>query len=114
MPFMKPFPAPPTALGRHRVLSPTASVRVSPLCLGSMSFGDSWSEVMGACDRKMTEEILDHFYGAGGNFIDTANLYQDGESEAWLGDWMASRGVRQQMSNTTPVAIRVLRTLGTD
>ncbi|KAL6405281.1 putative norsolorinic acid reductase [Ilyonectria robusta] len=97
MPFMNPFPAPRSVLGRHRVLSPTASVRVSPLCLGSMNFGESWSAVMGECDKKTTEEMLDCFYENGGNFIDTANLYQDGESEMWLGDWMKSRGVRQQM-----------------
>ena len=31
---------------------------------------------MGKCDQKDTEEILDYFVGAGGNFIDTANNYQ--------------------------------------
>jgi aryl-alcohol dehydrogenase-like predicted oxidoreductase len=36
-------PAPKSRLARYRLLSPTASVRVSPLCLGGMSFGDAWS-----------------------------------------------------------------------
>ncbi len=35
-------PPPKGPLARYRLLSPTASVRVSPLCLGAMNFGDSW------------------------------------------------------------------------
>jgi hypothetical protein len=39
-------PAPPaqSLLARYRLLSPTASVRVSPLCLGGMSLGDAWKD----------------------------------------------------------------------
>jgi hypothetical protein len=37
-------PPPKSPLGRYRLLSPTASIRVSPLCLGGMSFGDVWKE----------------------------------------------------------------------
>ncbi|KAK7753646.1 hypothetical protein SLS62_004268 [Diatrype stigma] len=84
-------------LARYRILSPTASVRVSPLCLGTMNFGSRWRDLMGACDRKTTEEILDFYYAQGGNFLDTSNNYQDEESEAWVGDWMRKRGVRDQM-----------------
>lgn len=56
----------------HRVMSPTAGVRVSPLCLGAMNFGDAWQDFMGKCDKKTTFEILDYFYQQGGNFIDTS------------------------------------------
>ncbi|KAI0161007.1 aldo/keto reductase [Hypoxylon sp. FL1284] len=90
-------PPPQSPLARYRVLSPTASVRVSPLCLGGMSFGDAWSDYMGACDQKTTDEILDFFYEQGGNFIDTSNNYQAEQSEAWIGEWMKKRGVRDQM-----------------
>lgn len=90
--------APPkTPLGRYRMLSPTASVRVSPLCLGAMNFGNAWEGYMGTCDQKTVEGILDFFYDQGGNFIDTANNYQFEESEAWIGEWMKKRGVRDQM-----------------
>jgi aryl-alcohol dehydrogenase-like predicted oxidoreductase len=91
--------APPakSPLSRYRLLSPTASVRVSPLCLGAMNFGDAWKDYMGACDQATTEKILDFFYSQGGNFIDTANNYQNEESEAWIGEWMKKRGVRDQM-----------------
>jgi hypothetical protein len=69
-----PFGEAPVAkslLDFQRVLSPTAGVRVSPLCLGAMNFGDAWTELMGKCDKKTTFEILDYFYEQGGNFIDT-------------------------------------------
>lgn len=54
-------------------------------------------EFMGKCDKKTTFEILDYFYDNGGNFIDTANNYQDEQSEQWLGEWMKKRGNRDQM-----------------
>jgi len=56
--------APPakSPLGRYRLLAPSASVRVSPFCLGAMNFGDAWKEQMGTCDQKTTENILDFFY----------------------------------------------------
>ncbi|KAI0387985.1 norsolorinic acid reductase [Hypomontagnella monticulosa] len=90
-------PPPKSPLARYRMLSPTAAVRVSPLCLGAMNFGTAWKEFMGACDQKTSNEILDFFYEQGGNFIDTANNYQAEESETWLGEWMKKRGVRDQM-----------------
>lgn len=64
-------PKPKSLLGYHRQLSPAAAVKVSPLCLGAMGFGDSWKGVMGACDQEASFEILDFFYSQGGNFIDT-------------------------------------------
>lgn len=35
-------PTPKSYLGRYRLLAPTAGVKVSPLCLGAMNFGDAW------------------------------------------------------------------------
>ena len=70
------FPPPPASkLGRYRLLSPNAAVHVSPLCLGAMSIGDKWESLgMGSMDKKSSFELLDAFYEAGGNFIDTANI----------------------------------------
>jgi aryl-alcohol dehydrogenase-like predicted oxidoreductase len=90
-------PAPKSALGRYRQLAPSASLRVSPLCLGGMSFGTNWAELMGNCDQQATESILDAFYENGGNFIDTSNNYQFGQSEQWIGEWMKKRDVRNEM-----------------
>ncbi|OQU94892.1 hypothetical protein CLAIMM_01178 [Cladophialophora immunda] len=85
-------PLPRSVLGRHRLLAPSASVHVSPLCLGGMNFGDAWSSIMGECTKETAFEILDYFYEMGGNFIDTANNYQAEQSEMWIGEWLALHG----------------------
>ncbi|KAB8627258.1 hypothetical protein FH972_026091 [Carpinus fangiana] len=90
-------PEPKTALGRHRILSPSAGIKVSPLCLGAMNFGEAWKDFMGECTKETTFEMLDFFYENGGNFIDTANNYQNEESEIWIGEWLEKRGVRDEM-----------------
>lgn len=90
-------PEPKTALGRHRVLSPTAGIRVSPLTLGAMSIGDAWGGLMGAMDQESSFKLLDAFVEAGGNFIDTSNNYQDEQSENILGEWMKQRGLRDRI-----------------
>lgn len=94
------FPLPPkpkSHLGYHRVLAPTAGVRVSPLCLGAMNFGDAWSGFLGECNKETAFEMLDYFFDNGGNFIDTSNNYQMEESEKWLGEWMETRQNRDQI-----------------
>jgi aryl-alcohol dehydrogenase-like predicted oxidoreductase len=95
--IFKPAPEPATPLGRYRVLSSTAGIRVSPLQLGAMSIGDTWSQFMGSMNKEQSFALLDAFVEAGGNFIDTANNYQNEQSEAWLGEWMAARKNRDQM-----------------
>ncbi|KAK1995418.1 aldo/keto reductase [Colletotrichum falcatum] len=95
--FLAPAPEPPTELGRLRVLSPNAGIRVSPLALGAMSIGDAWAELMGAMNKEQSFKLLDAFFEAGGNFIDTANNYQDEQSEIWIGEWMKERGNREQI-----------------
>ncbi|PIL23177.1 transporter [Ganoderma sinense ZZ0214-1] len=93
-----PAPPPPTKLGVYRQLSPLAGVHVSPLQLGAMSIGDKWEQVgMGAMNKESSFALLDAFYDAGGNFIDTANNYQDESSEGLLGEWMENRGIRDQI-----------------
>ncbi|KAL9061344.1 MAG: hypothetical protein Q9162_000218 [Coniocarpon cinnabarinum] len=97
MSLFAPAPDPESPLARHRVLAPTAGIKVSPLCLGAMGFGDAWRELMGKCDKNDTFELLDYFTEQGGNFIDTANNYQNQESETWIGDWMEKRNNRDQL-----------------
>ncbi|KAL6914113.1 hypothetical protein FSHL1_011786 [Fusarium sambucinum] len=90
-------PPPKSPLGRYRLLSPTASIWVSPICLGTMNFGNSWKELMGECNQSTAESILDFYYEQGGNFIDTANNYQFQETERWVGEWMSKRGNRDEI-----------------
>ena len=60
-----------------------SGLRVSPLCLGTMTFGEGrgWGSSVEEC-----HEIMDRFIAAGGNFIDTANGYTAGHSEKIIGD----------------------------
>ncbi|KAJ5713091.1 Aldo/keto reductase [Penicillium malachiteum] len=90
-------PTPPTELGRLRVLSSTAGVRVSPLQLGAMSIGDAWAGMMGSMDKDSAFKLFDAFYEAGGNFIDTANNYQNEQSEEWIGEWVEARQNRDSL-----------------
>ncbi|KAI0056347.1 aryl-alcohol dehydrogenase [Artomyces pyxidatus] len=98
MSLTQPAPPPPTPLGRYRVLSPRAGIRVSPLALGAMSIGDQWAKLgMGAMDKDASFKLLDAYFDAGGNFIDTANNYQDETSEMFIGEWMETRAIRDQL-----------------
>uniref|UniRef100_A0A060T603 ARAD1B15708p n=1 Tax=Blastobotrys adeninivorans TaxID=409370 RepID=A0A060T603_BLAAD len=97
-------PPPDSPLARHRQLAPSAAVRVSPLCLGAMTFGLSQSERYGQCSKEDAFGILDTFYSQGGNFIDTANVYRNGESEMWLGEWMKLRDNRDDIVLATKYA----------
>ncbi|KAK7752190.1 putative aryl-alcohol dehydrogenase aad14 [Diatrype stigma] len=90
-------PEPATELGRYRVLAPSAGIRVSPLQLGAMSIGDAWTDFMGSMDKEQSFKLLDAFFEAGGNFIDTSSNYQDEQSELWLGEWIAARQNRDQL-----------------
>ncbi|KAK7724304.1 putative aryl-alcohol dehydrogenase aad14 [Diaporthe eres] len=90
-------PSPSTELGRLRVLSSSAGIRVSPLQLGAMSLGSAWSQATGSISKEEVFKLLDAFVEAGGNFIDLANNYQNEDSEKWIGEWMAERQNRDKM-----------------
>lgn len=66
MSLFAPAPEPVTELGRTRVLSSHAGVRVSPLQLGAMSIGEAWKEGMGSMNKEQSFKLLDAFYEAGG------------------------------------------------
>jgi len=89
---------PPTGLGKYRVLSRIAGVHVSPLALGAMSIGDKWESIgMGSMNKESSFKLLDAYFEAGGNFIDTANNYQNESSEEFVGEWAESKGIRDQL-----------------
>lgn len=52
---------------------------------------------MGEVNKENAFKLLDYFYESGGNFIDTANNYQDDQSEEWIGEWMKKRGNRDEI-----------------
>ena len=77
--------------------TPNAAIAGIPLVLGGNVFG--WT-----ADRDASFAVLDAFYEAGGRMVDTADVYsawvpghKGGESEAVIGEWLTSRGVRADM-----------------
>ncbi len=68
---------------RYKLLG-RSGLRVSELCLGTMTFGDDWG--WGA-PKDESRKMFDAFAEAGGNFIDTANNYTDGTSETFIGEF---------------------------
>ena len=88
----------------NRIALPKTELSVHPLCLGGNVFG--WS-----ADESESFAVLDAYVEAGGNFIDTADVYSEwkpgnsgGESERIIGKWMKARGNRSQMVIATKVA----------
>jgi aryl-alcohol dehydrogenase-like predicted oxidoreductase len=71
---------------QYKLLGNTG-LRVSELCLGTMTFGEEWD--WGA-NRETSQAIFDAFAEAGGNFIDTANVYTNGTSEKLLGEFVGA------------------------
>jgi aryl-alcohol dehydrogenase-like predicted oxidoreductase len=69
---------------RYRLLG-RSGLRVSELCLGTMTFGEDWGW---GSSKDESRRILDAFFEAGGNFIDTANVYTNGSSESLLGEFL--------------------------
>ena len=69
---------------RSRLLG-NSGLRVSEAALGTMTFGDDWG--WGAA-KDEARKVYDAFREAGGNFVDTANLYTNGQSESFLGEFM--------------------------
>ena len=74
---------------RYKLLG-KSGLRVSELCLGTMTFGDIWQDWRLATSNDEYRKIFDGFAEAGGNFIDTANKYNEGKSESLLGEFIES------------------------
>ena len=74
---------------RYKLLG-KSGLRVSELCLGTMTFVDVWQDWGLATSKDESRKIFDGFAEAGGNFIDTANKYNEGGSESLLGEFIES------------------------
>ena len=71
-----------------------SGLRVSPLCLGTMTFGNEWGW---GSEEQIAHAIFDHYIDAGGNFIDTADLYTEGHSEELVGKFISERALRDRI-----------------
>lgn len=78
---------------RYRLLGRTG-LYVSELCLGTMTFGEQgWWKVMGALGQDGADALVKQSFDAGVNFIDTANVYAQGESETLTGNAIKRLGL---------------------
>jgi aryl-alcohol dehydrogenase-like predicted oxidoreductase len=69
---------------KYKILG-RSGLRVSELCLGTMTFGEDWGW---GSSREESRAVFDAFAEAGGNFVDTANVYTNGTSETFLGEFL--------------------------
>lgn len=70
-----------TTFGRN------TGLRVSELALGTGNFGTGWGY---GSEKEQAKQVFDRYVDAGGNFIDTADTYQFGQSEQMVGDFIAA------------------------
>lgn len=85
------------SLERYYLLG-NSGLRVSRLALGALTFGTDWG--WGA-DKDTARRMFDSYVDAGGNLIDTADMYVGGTSEEWVGEFVRGRGQRDRMVIST-------------
>lgn len=79
------------SLSDYRTLG-KSGLRISPLTLGTMTFGEDWGWGTHPADAR---KILNTYIENGGNVIDTANIYTKGHSEKIIGDFLSEKSVRR-------------------
>ena len=90
-----------TTLDTYRLLG-RSGLRVSPLSLGTMTFGSEWG--WGA-DKVESRRMFDAYVDRGGNFVDTANQYTKGTSERFVGDFAKGRRDRLVIATKYTMAV---------
>src|SRR5262249_61443755 len=71
-----------------------SGLRVSPLCLGTMTFG---TEGGWGSEENVSRSVLDGYIDAGGNLLATADAYTGGQSEELVGKFIADRNLRDRV-----------------
>jgi len=87
---------------RYKLLG-KSGLRVSELCLGTMTFGEDWG--WGA-SKEESRKIFDRYAEAGGNFIDTAVNYTNGTSEEFVGEFIAAERERFVVATKYSLTLR--------
>lgn len=90
-----------SATFRFKPFGKHTGLRVSEYVLGTVNFGVAWGH---GTAQEEARRILDAYADAGGNFLDTANGYQEGQSEEFLGDLLAGR--RDEFVLSTKFAVK--------
>ena len=81
-----------------------SGLRVSPLCLGTMTFGTEWGW---GSEEEAAAQLLDRYVESGGNFLDTADGYTNGKSEEICGRLIRDRGLRDRIVLATKFTFNV-------
>jgi aryl-alcohol dehydrogenase-like predicted oxidoreductase len=81
-----------------------SGLRVSPLSLGTMTFGTEWGW---GSDEPQSREIFDRYTELGGNFVDTANFYTQGKSEQMIGKFITDKRLRDRVVLATKFTLNV-------
>ncbi len=79
-----------------------SGLRVSPLSLGTMTFGTEWGW---GSEEVQAREMFDRYVDQGGNFVDTANLYTGGKSEQMVGKFISEKKLRDRIVLATKFTI---------
>jgi aryl-alcohol dehydrogenase-like predicted oxidoreductase len=79
-----------------------SGLRVSEICLGTMTFGTEWGT---GADYQESKNQFFYFLEQGGNFIDTANRYTEGTSEQWLGEFVKESKRRDELVIATKYSL---------
>lgn len=94
---------------KYRLLGKTG-LRVSELCLGTMTFGGKgWGKMIGSLDQQAVDNVVKRSIDAGINFIDTANVYSEGWSEELTGQSIKNLGISR---HTLVLATKVRGQMG--
>ncbi|MBI4406066.1 MAG: aldo/keto reductase [Deltaproteobacteria bacterium] len=89
----------------YRLLGKTG-LRVSPLCLGAMTFG---TELGWGSAKETARALFDRYLEVGGNFIDTADAYTGGTSEKWVGEFVREAKERDRLVIATKFSFGVIQ-----
>lgn len=88
-----------TSMTHYKTLGNTG-LKVSPIAYGAGTFGDAWGEAWSS-GKAQAESIFHAYIEAGGNFFDTSDIYQAGQSELWLGEFMTKASNRDRLVIST-------------
>lgn len=93
----------------YKIFGTKTGLRVSELALGTGNFGTRWGH---GSDTETARRMFDHYLDAGGNFIDTADSYQQGESEELLSGFIAGKRQNLVLSSKFTTGGNTLLTTG--
>jgi aryl-alcohol dehydrogenase-like predicted oxidoreductase len=94
---------------KYQIFGQKAGLRVSTLALGTGNFGTAWP--FGSTQEE-AKTVFDGFANAGGNFIDTADGYQSGQSESFIGDFLTSERDNFVLASKYSMGTRDMQTTG--